>query len=183
MSRCVDETGGCGKALDVDRILGQLLEDRVPDTGFLSPSLHPSGAAHQAAQASPADRSRDQQSVLLGCKAVATLPAMLYSRIGSLAGSGFLAREVFMDQLQPCTTDFQLQTRCCMCTIVRYHCRPILLELGCPLKICGDVHGQSSWHVLKLTRLDQCRVANSQIVNVCFAYLLYTMPRLGPGWL
>ena len=36
---------------------------------------------------------------------------------------------------------------------VAHYCRPILLELGCPLKICGDVHGQSCWHVFKLTRL------------------------------
>ena len=36
-----------------------------------------------------------------------------------------------------------MQYACCTCFE-----RPILLELGCPLKICGDVHGQSRWHVL-----------------------------------
>ncbi|CAE7611013.1 gsp-2 [Symbiodinium pilosum] len=71
------------EALDVDRILGQLLEVR---------------------------HTRPLKLVQL-----------TEVEISSLC---FLSREVFMDQ-------------------------PILLELGCPLKICGDVHGQYS-DLLKL---------------------------------
>ncbi|CAE7476549.1 gsp-2 [Symbiodinium natans] len=71
------------EALDVDRILGQLLEVR---------------------------HTRPLKLVQL-----------TEVEISSLC---FLSREVFMDQ-------------------------PILLELGCPLKVCGDVHGQYS-DLLKL---------------------------------
>ncbi|CAJ1374684.1 unnamed protein product [Effrenium voratum] len=71
------------EALDVDRILGQLLEVR---------------------------HTRPPKLVQL-----------TEAEISALC---FLSREVFMDQ-------------------------PILLELGVPLKICGDVHGQYS-DLLKL---------------------------------